>query len=58
MPAGMVEICVAVTVVNDIVPETCVETFTVGIESVDALVGSPSMIQVQIFDNDRKLIDF
>ena len=55
MPPGLVEMCVSVAVVNDNVSETCIETFTVGIESSDALVGSPNMIQVQVSDNDGKL---
>lgn len=55
MPPGLEQICVPVAVVNDNVSETCVETFSVVIESSDALIGSPSMIQVEVFDDDGKL---
>ena len=55
MPPGLVEICVPVAVINDNVSETCLETFSVGIDSSEALIGSPSVIQVQVSDDDGKL---
>ena len=50
--AGENELCLPITILNDTIPENCVESFTLTLESSDALIGSPSQAQIQILDDD------
>lgn len=58
MPGGLTEMCFPVIIVNDTVPENCLETFSVGIASSDTPIGTPNMIEIEVFDDDGKLDDF
>lgn len=54
MVGGPTEMCHEIMLVNDNSSEICVENFTIVLESFQAMVVAPSMLLLQIVDDDGK----